>query len=217
MQQGIMFDINRYNKILEFIDNSGKTTEIIAISKNFNIKKVEEAINHGVKIFGENRVQEAKLKFEKILNKEPSIKLHLTGPLQTNKVKQALEIFDVFHTIDREKLLKELSKFPEKTKLKSFFIQVNTGKEESKTGVYPEKVKDFLDLCNFYGIKNILGLMCIPPINEDPRKHFKLLYNLSNDLGLGGLSIGMSSDYLEALEFNPIFIRLGTVLFGKRT
>ena len=212
-----MFDINKYKEIEEFIENSRKTTKIIAISKNFSIEKIEEAILHGVKIFGENRVQEAKSKFKHILEKNPSIKLHLTGPLQTNKVKQALEIFDVFHTIGREKLLKELSKFPEKTKLKSFFIQVNTGKEQSKSGVYPERVKEFLGLCYLYGIKNILGLMCIPPINEDPKKHFQLLYNLSKELGLKGLSIGMSSDYLDALDFNPMFIRLGTVLFGKRT
>ena len=211
-----MFDIDKYNKIQNLIYRSGKTSQIIAISKNHDAQTVKDAITHGVKIFGENRVQEAKSKFESVLRHNTSIKLHLTGPLQTNKVKQALELFDVFHTIDREKLLKELSKFQDKIKEKFFFVQVNTGKELSKSGVYPEDVKNFLDLCNGYGIKNILGLMCIPPIQEDPKKHFKLISDISKDCGLDGLSIGMSSDYMDALEFNPSYIRLGTLLFGKR-
>ena len=112
--------------------------------------------------------------------------------------------------------MKELSKFPEKIQNKSFFVQVNTGKELSKSGVYPEDIKSFLDLCEKYGIKNILGLMCIPPIDEDPKKHFKLISEISKDFGFNSLSIGMSSDYLEALEFDPQYIRLGTILFGKR-
>ena len=211
-----MFDIQKYREIQEFIKKSQKYTKIIAISKNHNLQSVNEAISFGVKIFGENRVQEAKTKFQNILKTNPSIKLHLTGPLQSNKVRQALDLFDVFHTIDREKILKEFSKFPEITKNKSFFIQVNTGKELSKSGVYPEKVKDFINICKNYEIQNILGLMCIPPINEDPKKHFQLIDSISKDLGLKGLSIGMSSDYIHALDFEPLFIRLGTTLFGKR-
>jgi len=211
-----MFDHIKYNKIKELIKKSHKTSKIIAISKNHSIEQVEDAIRCGVNIFGENRVQEAGLKFTEILKKDQSVKLHFTGGLQTNKVKQALSIFDVFHTLDREKLLKEFSKFPEEIDKKKFFIQVNTGKEQTKSGVFYENVQSFLKLCKSYGLINIEGLMCIPPINEDPKKHFKLLYNLSKDLGLKGLSIGMSSDYIEALEYNPIYIRLGTALFGKR-
>ena len=211
-----MFDFKKYQKIKEIINNLGKSTKIIAISKNHPLIKVEQAISYGLEIFGENRVQEAKSKFENIIKDQNKIKLHLTGPLQTNKVKQALNLFDVFHTLDREKLLKELIKFPDKLTNKSFFIQVNTGSEDTKSGVKPKDVKFFLDLCKSYGINNILGLMCIPPINEDPKKHFKLISVLSKDLGLGKPSIGMSSDYLDALEFDPQFIRLGTVLFGKR-
>ena len=104
----------------------------------------------------------------------------------------------------------------DKTKDKTFFIQINTGKESTKSGVFPEDAKKFLNLCKSYGLQNIAGLMCIPPINEDPRNHFKLICNLSNDLGVGRPSIGMSSDYLKAIEFNPQYIRLGTILFGKR-
>lgn len=211
-----MFDTDKFNNIKDFITKTGKKSKIIAISKNHDVESINKAIVNGVRIFGENRVQEARFKFEDILKKTPSIELHLTGPLQTNKVKQALDIFNTFHTVDREKLLKELSKFPEKIQNKSFFVQVNTGKELSKSGVYPEDIKSFLDLCEKYGIKNILGLMCIPPIDEDPKKHFKLISEISKDFGFNSLSIGMSSDYLEALEFNPSHIRLGTILFGKR-
>ena len=159
----------------------------------------------------------SQLKDSKLLKQNKNTKLHLTGPLQTNKVKTALDLFDVFHTVDREKLLREFSKFPEKLIKKNFFIQVNTGKEHSKSGIYPEDTKNFLLLCKNYGLNNIVGLMCIPPIREDPSKHFDLINKLSKDLGLGQPSIGMSSDYLTALDYKPKYIRLGTVLFGKRT
>ena len=150
-----MFDSKKYQKIKENIKILQKKTKIIAISKNHPYSEVQKAISYGVEIFGENRVQEAKTKFENILNKENNIDLHLTGPLQTNKVKHALDMFDVFHTLDREKLLKELAKFPNKISKKSFFIQVNTGKEISKTGVSPDETKNFLKLCKSYGINNI--------------------------------------------------------------
>lgn len=211
-----MFDLEKYNKIQQIIDNLGKKTKIVAISKNQPIDAIQEAILKGVSVFGENRVQEARLKFENILKKNKQIQLHLTGPLQTNKVKVALGLFSVFHTLDREKLVRELVKFPEKLTNKSFFIQVNTGNEETKSGIKLKETKEFLEMCKSKGINNILGLMCIPPINEDPKIHFQLISRLSNDLGLGGASIGMSSDYLDALKFNPKYIRLGTVLFGKR-
>jgi len=211
-----MFDLEKYHKIQQIIKNLAKKTKIVAISKNHPIEEVEKAILRGVEIFGENKVQEARLKFETILKTNKKIKLHLTGPLQTNKVKVALDLFSVFHTLDREKLVRELIKFPEKLTNKSFFIQVNTGNEETKSGIMPEETKNFLEMCRTRGIKNIQGLMCIPPVNEDPKKHFKLISNLSNDLSLGGASIGMSSDYIEALDFDPQYIRLGTILFGKR-
>ena len=211
-----MFNLEQYHKTQQIIINLGKKTNILAISKNHPIEDVQEAISKGVEVFGENRVQEAKLKFENILKKNKKIKLHLTGPLQTNKVKVALDLFSVFHTLDREKLVRELIKFPEKLINKSFFIQLNSGNEENKSGIKPEETKEFLEMCRSKGIKNILGLMCIPPVNEDPKIHFQLISKLSNDLGLGRPSIGMSSDYLDALDFNPQYIRLGTVLFGKR-
>ena len=194
----------------------GKNVTLVAVSKRQTDDKIEAALIAGQRVFGENRVQEAKLKFENIKIKNNNIKLHLTGPLQSNKVKQALSLFDVFHTLDREKLLRELAKFPEIIIKKSFFIQINTGKEITKSGVFPEDAKSFLDLCKKKGLKNIDGLMCIPPINESPSKHFQIIIDLTKNLGLGRPSIGMSADYLEALDFDPQYIRLGTILFGKR-
>jgi PLP dependent protein len=217
LQQITMFNFEEYKKIRDNINLLGKKTEIIAISKNHPLEEVEKAILCGLEIFGENRVQEAKHKFTDIKEKNKKITLHLTGPLQTNKVNSALELFDVFHTVDREKLLKELSKHHEIIKNKSFFIQVNTGKEASKSGIYPEDTKSFLKLCNFYGVNNIIGLMCIPPIKENPKKHFNIISDLTAECGLGRPSIGMSSDYEDALEFDPKYIRVGTVLFGNRT
>ena len=211
-----MFDYKKYQEINKILNNKGKKTKIVAISKNHPLTSVDEAISHGINVFGENRVQEAKSKFQNILKSNNQIKLHLTGPLQTNKVKVALELFDVFHTLDREKLLKEFGKFPSKLKNKSFFIQINTGYEETKSGIKPEETKHFLTLCKSHGIENISGLMCIPPINESPKKHFQLIESLTKEFNLGNPSIGMSSDYLDALDFDPQYIRLGTVLFGKR-
>jgi len=216
LQQKNMFKFEEYKKIKKNIDVLGKKTEIIAISKNHPLEDIETAISCGIEIFGENRVQEAKIKFEKIKEKNKAIQLHLTGPLQTNKVSSALKLFDVFHTLDREKLLRELLKYPEIIDKKSFFIQINTGKEVTKSGVFPEDAKSFLDLCRAHGVNNIEGLMCIPPINERPNKHFEIINQITNECGLGRPSIGMSSDYANALEFNPKYIRLGTVLFGKR-
>ena len=216
LQQIKMFNFEEYNKIRKNIEISGKKTEIVAISKNHLLEDVERAILCGLEIFGENKVQEAKSKFEDIKEKNKKIKLHLTGPLQTNKVNNALKLFDVLHTLDREKLLKEFSKHPEIIEKKSFFVQLNTGKEITKSGIFPEDLKGFLALCKSYGINNIEGLMCIPPINESPKKHFQIISKLTKEFGLGRPSIGMSSDYEHALEFDPKYIRLGTVLFGKR-
>ena len=135
-----------------------------------------------------------------------------SGFVGTNLCRQLALKQQDFEIID----LKMSKKFPEKTKKKEFFVQVNTGKELSKSGVYPEEIKKFLEKCDFYGIKNILGLMCIPPIEDDPKYHFNKLQNLAQENSISNLSIGMSGDYKEALPFKPTYIRLGTILFGKR-
>ena len=215
MQQLEMFNINKYRKILEEIELLGKKTQIIAISKNHPKEFVEDALKHGVRIFGENRVQEAKIKFEDFRKATPNIELHLTGPLQTNKVKEAIKLFDVFHTLDREKLAKEIIKQGD-LKNKKFFIQVNTGKEESKSGIYLEQLDEFINYCKNDLALNIVGLMCIPPINDPPQKHFSTLEKQAKKNNLTHLSMGMSDDYIEAIKHNATYIRIGTSLFGKR-
>ena len=211
-----MFNIKKFNEINDFLKKTGKSAKIIAISKNHPVKSVLEAIKHGVYIFGENRVQEAQEKFLQIKKNNSKIELHLTGPLQSNKVKTAIELFDVFHTLDRQKIAKEFSKYRDLLTNKKIFLQVNTGKEKTKSGIYPEDTKDFLIFLKNEMKLNICGLMCIPPINQDPIYHFNKLNNLAKENELDELSIGMSDDYEKALQFNPKYIRLGTVLFGKR-
>ena len=169
----------------------------------------------GVNLFGENRVMEAKSKFEDLRNTYSQVELHLTGPLQSNKVKDAIDVFDVFHTLDREKIAKEFSKYREKISNKRMFIQVNTGLESSKR-VYPKDLRDFKNFCSDELKLNISGLMCIPPINDNPETHFQMLRKLSLENNLQNLSIGMSGDYDKAIAFKPRYIRLGTILFGNR-
>ena len=211
-----MFNIKKYRKINDFLKKTSNSTKIIAISKNHPLKSVLEAVNNGVYIFGENRVQEAQEKFQKLKQDNKNIELHLTGPLQSNKVKAAAQLFDVFHTLDREKIAKEFAKYRELLVNKKIFLQVNTGKEKTKSGIFPEDTKDFLFFLRQEMKLPIIGLMCIPPIDEDPTYHFNRLQLLANENKVDELSIGMSDDYEQALQFNPTYIRLGTVLFGKR-
>ena len=212
-----MFNIEKYNEIIGFLKKTKNNAKIIAISKNHPQESVLKAIDVGVHIFGENRVQEALEKFKIIKENNPNIELHLTGPLQSNKVKTALSLFDVFHTLDREKIAREFSKHKDLLTNKKIFLQINTGKEKTKSGIFPEDTKDFL-----FFLKNemklpIHGLMCIPPIYDNPINHFSKLKSLADENKIDELSIGMSDDYEIALKFNPTYIRLGTILFGKRS
>jgi pyridoxal phosphate enzyme, YggS family len=211
-----MFDCDKLKQIEKYISQTNSISKIIAISKNHPKESVFKAIDCGIRDFGENRVQEASIKFADLLIKYPEISLHLTGPLQTNKVKDALKIFSFFHTLDREKLAREFSKHASIIKFKKFFIQVNTGREESKSGVLPENLKDLFLLCKNDLKLNIIGLMCIPPISDDPNFHFKLLKDMGEELKLNKFSMGMSADYKVAIDLNSNYIRLGTILFGKR-
>ncbi len=211
-----MFNVKKFNEINDFLKKTSNSTKIVAVSKNHPIESINEAINNGVFVFGENRVQEAQEKFTKIKEKHPYIELHLTGPLQSNKVKTALSLFDVFQTLDREKIAKEFSKYQDLLKNKKFFVQVNSGKEKTKSGIFPEEVKDFLIFLKTEMKLTISGLMCIPPIDEDPKYHFNKLKELAKTNDIEDISIGMSADYKIALQFNPKYIRLGTILFGNR-
>ena len=181
------------------------------------MESVEEAINCGVRVFGENRVQEAVKKFKNLKQIHKDIELHLTGPLQTNKVRAAFEIFDIFQTVDREKLALELSKFQDLYFKKKYFIQINIGKESTKAGILPELAKDFINYCKIDLRMPVVGLMCIPPIYEEPENHFLSLSKIAEENKLNELSMGMSADYEKGILAGATNVRVGTNLFGNRS
>ena len=211
----------KLQKIRDFINIqrniNNNSVEIIAVTKNFNKDSVAEALENGISSFGENRVQEAIHKYSKLKTQHQNISLHMIGPLQTNKVKLALSIFDVIQTLDREKLVKEVVKnlSPESI-TKKFFIQVNIGDEEQKSGIKINDTVEFVRWCKNDLNLNIVGLMCIPPINSDSKKHFLCLKKFAQMSGVKYLSMGMSDDYEIAIKCGATHIRLGTFFFGKR-
>ena len=194
-----------------------KSPKLVAVSKKQDNYKIDKALACGQKIFGENRVQEAITRWQKRLEANTELELRLIGPLQTNKVKQSLNFFDVIETIDREKIAIEIAKnFHKRVKTKSFYIQVNTGNEPQKSGIDPLQADTFINYC----IKDlnlpIVGLMCIPPIIEEPSMHFLLLRKIAYRNNLSELSMGMSSDYEDAIKFGATSVRIGSLLFGER-
>ena len=211
------FNSLNYQQILDNISKyANQKVKIVAVSKNHNIESIKKAINSGIRIFGENRVQEAERKFLNLKNIFQDLELHLTGPLQTNKVKSAIKIFDLFQTLDREKLANEFSKHNELIKNKVFFIQVNIGKEKTKSGILPEEADDFIGYCKKDLKLNIVGLMCIPPIDKNPKFYFKNLNDIAKRNKINHLSMGMSNDYVDGLKCGASYIRIGTLLFGSR-
>lgn len=199
-----------YNKDLNSI-------KLIAVSKNCEEEKIINAIKFECKFFGENYIQEAKEKWQKIKPKFPDIKLHFIGHLQSNKAKDAVELFDVIETVDNEKLAKEIAKQTLKLqKNPEIFIQVNIGEEPQKSGIMPNEVKNFAKLCIEELKLNIVGLMCIPPGNELASPYFALLAKMAKEIGLKQLSMGMSSDFEEAIATGSTQIRIGTAIFGAR-
>jgi len=187
---------------------------IVAISKTFKMDHIKHLINHGHRDFGENKVQEAVEKWSQIKNDK--IKLHLVGKLQTNKVKFALKIFDFIHSLDNLKLAKKISEEQKKyTNKPKIFIQINIGNENQKSGVSMDNLNDFYKECQNLDL-NIIGIMCLPPVNVDPRVFFSEMKKINLNLNLNELSMGMSSDYIEAIEFNSTYLRIGSNIFGKR-
>ena len=190
---------------------------IIAVTKTFKIDKILPLIDFGHKHFGENKVQEALEKWTEIKSKKREIKLHLVGKLQTNKVKYAIKIFDFIHSVDNKKLAKKIAdeeiKQNKKVKL---FIQVNIGDESQKIGIKKNELMDLFLYCQSLSL-DIVGLMCLPPIKIDPNPFFQELRELNNDLQLKELSMGMSSDYVEAIKNSSTFLRIGSSIFGKRS
>jgi len=213
--ESILSKINEIHKASIF--SKYKLPKLVAVSKKQEDYKIENALACGQKIFGENRVQEAINRWQKRIENNIDLELRLIGPLQTNKVKQSLNLFDVIETIDREKIATEIAKnLHLKTKTKSFYIQVNTGNEPQKSGINPLEADTFIKHCINDLNLPIVGLMCIPPINEEPSMHFLLLQKIANRNNLSELSMGMSSDYEDAIKFGATSVRVGSLLFGKR-
>ena len=196
--------------------NLKKRPKIIAVSKTFKIDKILPLIEEGHKDFGENKVQEALDKWSDIKLQKPNIRLHLLGGLQTNKVKFAVKIFDFIHSVDSIKLAKKISdeQIKQKKNIK-IFIQVNLGNEKQKSGIAKSELDSLFSYCKDIGL-NIIGLMCIPPVGLDPVSFFKELKILNDNLNLSELSMGMSSDYVEAIEQHATYLRIGSEIFGKR-
>ena len=190
--------------------------KIIAVSKTFKIDHIMPLIIHGHNDFGENKVQEAKDKWSEIKIKNKNIKLHLVGKLQTNKVKLAIKLFDFIHSLDSEKLAKKIAEEQNKQNYKpKIFIQINVGDEKQKSGIAKENLIEFYNYCKNLEI-DIVGTMCLPPINQEPSKYFSEISLLNKKLNLKELSMGMSSDYEKAIQYNSTYLRIGSNIFGKR-
>ena len=191
--------------------------KIIAVSKSFSIENIKPLIDYGHLDFGENKVQEAFDKWSQIKEEKKNLNLHMIGRLQTNKVKFAVKLFDYIHSLDSIKLAKKISVEQKKlNKNLKIFIQINIGNENQKNGIPVDELPSFYQTCTKDFGLNIIGLMCLPPINFDPSSSFKTLDTLSKKLNLGDLSMGMSSDYISAIKFNSTFVRIGSKIFGKR-
>lgn len=190
---------------------------LIAVSKTFDAGDIRPALDAGHRVFGENRVQEAQGKWPQLRAAFPDLDLHLIGPLQSNKVADAVALFDAIHTIDRPKIAKAIAgEMVKQGKRLKLFIQVNTGEEPQKAGVMPADAKAFVAMCRDELKLDIAGLMCIPPVEEEAAVHFAFLSKLARDLGLRGLSMGMSGDYETAIAFGATHVRVGSAIFGVR-
>jgi pyridoxal phosphate enzyme (YggS family) len=197
-------------------DRNPAEVELVAVSKTHQADTIRPAIVHGQRLFGENRVQEAEAKWPALKAEFPDVKVHLIGPLQRNKVKTAVALFDAIETVDRPKLARALAReFESQGRTLDCYIQINTGEEAQKAGVAPQDADAFIELCRELTLP-VAGLMCIPPIDEEPALHFALLREIARRNGLGGLSMGMSADYETAIEFGATLVRVGTAIFGAR-
>ena len=203
-------------KINELKYNNYKA-EIIAISKTFSISHILPLIDYGHIHFGENKVQEAIEKWMEIKTNNKNIKLHMGGTLQTNKVKIALKVFDFIHSLDNLKLAKKISEEQKKYEIKpKIFIQINIGDESQKSGISVKNLLDFFHECKKLDL-NIIGTMCLPPVDKDPEIFFPQMSKINNDLNLKELSMGMSEDYFKAIEYYSTYLRIGSKIFGPRS
>ena len=190
---------------------------LVAVSKTQGADRVRELLDAGQRVFGENRVQEAEEKFPALKAEYPDLELHLIGPLQTNKARDAVALFDVIQSVDRERLATTLAKEMERAgKRPACFIQVNTGEEPQKAGILPAELDAFVAACRDAHKLPIVGLMCIPPVDEEPALHFALLAKMAARNGLSRVSMGMSADYETAVRLGATHVRVGSALFGAR-
>ena len=197
--------------------NLNQYPKVIAVSKTFKINKILPLIEHGHIHYGENKVQEAVEKWTEIKKTNPKIQLHMIGKLQTNKVKLAVQLFDYIHSVDSRKLAKKIvdeqSKLNKKIKV---FLQVNIGGENQKSGIKKDEINQLTSYCREIGLE-VIGLMCIPPLNIDPKDYFEEMQKLNESLGFTELSMGMSSDFLIAVEYLSTYVRIGSSIFGQRS
>ena len=210
--------LKNYNQVLNNINNISKDAILIVVSKTFLISHIKPIIDIGHIHFGENRVQESIAKWSDLLKVSQSLKLHLIGKLQTNKVVEAINHFSVIHSLDSEKLALKISQEEKNFNKKlDYFIQINIGQENQKSGISIEDSSKFINFCKNELKINVIGLMCLPPIAEDPKKYFLDLKKIANNNQLFNLSMGMSNDYLEALKCGSNYLRIGSAILGDRT
>lgn len=199
---------------------SGRSVDdvcLIAVSKTFAAEDIRPVLEAGQRHFGENRVQEAERKWPALKEQYPDIILHLIGPLQSNKTRDAVRLFDAIHTVDRPKIAEAIgAEMVRQGRQLQLFVEVNTGEEPQKAGVLPLETAAFLHLCRDELKLDIAGLMCIPPVDEEPAVHFAFLAKLAREIGVAGLSMGMSADYATAIEFGATHVRVGSAIFGHR-
>ncbi|KKX26644.1 YggS family pyridoxal phosphate-dependent enzyme [Rhizobium sp. LC145] len=207
----------RIGKMERQAGRSQGSVTLVAVSKTFDAEQIRPVIAAGQRVFGENRVQESQGKWPELKAETPDIDLHLIGPLQSNKAADAVKLFDVIETVDREKIARALAdEMNKQGKAPRLYVQVNTGLEPQKAGIEPKRTASFVDFCRDELGLSIEGLMCIPPAEENPGPHFALLAKLAKQCGLERLSMGMSGDFETAVEFGATSVRVGSAIFGAR-
>ena len=208
---------HRIDEAVALADRDAGAVRLVAVSKTKPVEEIRPVLAGGQRLFGENRVQEAAAKWPGLRDEFPDVRLHLIGPLQTNKVKQAVALFDAIETVDREKLARALAKeMQQADRWLDCFIEVNVGEEEQKAGILPADADDFIRLCRDELKLPVRGLMCIPPAGEEPSPYFALLAKIAARNELPEISMGMSADYEVAIEFGATLVRVGTAIFGAR-
>lgn len=208
---------SRIAEAAEAVGRDAADVTLIAVTKTFSADDILPVLEAGHRQFGENRVQEAKGKWPALKARFPDVRLHLIGPLQSNKAKEAVELFDAIHSIDRAKIARVIAEeIKRQGRAPELFIQVNTGEEAQKAGVLPADLGALMKLCREELGLSIAGLMCIPPVEEEPAVHFAFLRKLAGEHGVAGLSMGMSGDYETAIQFGATHVRVGSAIFGER-